>query len=257
MPRSRDHVPARRRHVGRDLGGSPAAADGSGNATMSITLPGRRTAGLDFRGRRRRSCPVRAAPRSSSTRPSDRSAGGLDAAWHDVVVGLSAAEQHRRSGSTRSRTTSRGRGRTITGRAGTSPSAPTRRIQTNRSHTITFYATDDAGKHRRGRTATVDQHDQSRRPRWRRPRPPGQRRTAGSSIFRPVHPPGSDAQQALHPGRSATPTSPALQSSSARATTRSPLVGRRRRRRPDRPDATHVQLDNVDPLPDRGHPGEP
>ena len=81
---------------GTTLAGSPAAADGSGNATVSITLP------RPADGPHSIFAVGDAAPYPSQasaailvdTLPPTSSASGVDAAWHasDVVVGLSATD---------------------------------------------------------------------------------------------------------------------------------------------------------------------
>ena len=146
---------------GTTLGGSPAAADGSGNATVSITLP-RPTDGSHSIFAVGGAVPYPSQASAAilvDTTPPTSSASGVDAAWHasDVVVGLSATDGVGGSGvNTITYNVDGGSSQTITGTSGnvTIP-APTNGSNDG-LHTIAFYATDDAGNvEAPAQTATV------------------------------------------------------------------------------------------------------
>jgi Chitobiase/beta-hexosaminidase C-terminal domain len=135
---------------GTTLAGSPAAADGSGNATVSITLP------RPADGPHSIFAVGDAAPYPSQasaailvdTLPPTSSAGGVDTAWHasDVVVGLSAVDGVAGSGvATITYEVDGGSSQTINGTSGNVTVPVPADGSNDGTHTIAFYATDDAG----------------------------------------------------------------------------------------------------------------
>jgi hypothetical protein len=135
---------------GTTLAGSPTTADGGGNASVSITLP------RPADGSHSIFAVGNAAPYPSQasaailvdTIPPISSAGGADAAWHasDVVVGLSAVDGVGGSGVDRiTYQVDGGSTQTINGTSGNVTIPAPANGSNDGSHTIAFYATDDAG----------------------------------------------------------------------------------------------------------------
>ena len=146
---------------GTTLAGSPTTADSGGNASVSITLP------RPADGSHSIFAVGNAAPYPSQasaailvdTIPPTSSAGGVDAAWHasDVVVGLSAVDGVGGSGVNRiTYQVDGGSTQTISGTSGNVTIPAPANGSNDGSHTIAFYATDDAGNvEAPAKTATV------------------------------------------------------------------------------------------------------
>ena len=146
---------------GTTLAGSPAAADGGGNANVSITLP------RPADGPHSIFAVGDAAPYPSQasaailvdTIAPTSSASGIDSAWHagDVVVGLSATDGVGGSGvDTITYQVDGGPSQTITGTSGNVTIPAPADGSNDGTHTIAFYATDDAGNvEAPAQTATV------------------------------------------------------------------------------------------------------
>jgi hypothetical protein len=146
---------------GTTLAGSPAAADMSGNATVSISLP-RPADGSHSIFAVGDAVPypsqASAAILVDTTAPTS-STSGVDAAWHasDVVVGLSADDGVGGSGVDTIRyQVDGGPIQTITGTSGNVTIPAPADGSDDGTHTIAFYATDDAGNvEAPAKTATV------------------------------------------------------------------------------------------------------
>ena len=146
---------------GTILAGSPAAAHGSGNATVSITLP------RPAEGSHSIFAVGDAVPYPSQasaailvdTLAPTSSASGIDAAWHasNVVVGLSATDGVGGSGvETITYQVDGGSTQTINGTSGNVTIPAPADGSNDGTHTIAFYATDDAGNvEAPAKTATV------------------------------------------------------------------------------------------------------
>ena len=146
---------------GTTLAGSPAAADGSGNATVSITLP-RPADGSHSIFAVGDAVPYPSQASAAilvDTLPPTSSASGVDAAWHasDVVVGLSAMDGVGGSGvATITYQVDGGSSQTINGTSGNVTIPAPADGSNDGTHTIAFYATDDAGNvEAPAQTATV------------------------------------------------------------------------------------------------------
>jgi hypothetical protein len=135
---------------GTTVAGSPATADGSGNATVSITLP-RPADGSHSIFAVGDAVPYPSQASAAilvDTLAPTSSASGVDAAWHasDVVVGLSATDSVGGSGvATITYQVDGGPSQTLNGTSG-DVTVPAQADGSNDgTHTIAFYATDDAG----------------------------------------------------------------------------------------------------------------
>jgi hypothetical protein len=132
------------------LAGSPAAADGSGNATVSVTLP-RPADGSHSIFAVGNSAPYPSQASAAilvDTLPPTSSASGVDSAWHAsaVVVGLSAVDGVGGSGvDTIEYQVDGGSTQTINGTSGNVTIPAPADGSNDGTHTIAFYATDDAG----------------------------------------------------------------------------------------------------------------
>jgi hypothetical protein len=146
---------------GTTLAGSPAAADGSGNATVSITLtrPADGSHSIFAVGDAVPYPSQASAAILVDTLAPTSSASGVDAAWHasDVVVGLSATDGVGGSGvETITYQVDGGSSQTITGTSGNVTIPAPADGSNDGTHTIAFYATDDAGNvEAPAQTATV------------------------------------------------------------------------------------------------------
>ncbi len=135
---------------GTTLAGSPATADGSGNATVSITLP-RPADGSHSIFAVGDAVPYPSQASAAilvDTLAPTSSASGVDAAWHasDVVVGLSATDSVGGSGvATITYQVDGGPSQTLNGTSGDVTVPAPADGSNDGTHTIAFYATDDAG----------------------------------------------------------------------------------------------------------------
>ncbi len=134
---------------GTVLGGSPSSADGSGEASVSVSLPRPSDGAHSIYASGDSAYPSQAsASILVDTTPPTSSASGNDAGWHNtgVTVSLSADDGTGGSGvASISYQVDGGSLHTISGAGGTVTVAAPANHSNDGSHTIAFYATDNAG----------------------------------------------------------------------------------------------------------------
>jgi hypothetical protein len=135
--------------TGATLGGSPASADADGDASVSITLPRPSDGSHTIYALGDAAYPSQAsAAVLVDTTPPTTSASGYDADWHsaDVTVALSATDGVGGSGVKNVKYDIDGGSlQTITGSGGDVTVGAPSDHSNDGTHTITFYATDNAG----------------------------------------------------------------------------------------------------------------